>query len=146
MPCCTLIILLNFLKLYLEAQGDNYTRELSFFFAKKLIVIIIIIIIIINLLGNPLLHPKKFPYEPTWSRTPDNRLIRTEPAPVDQIAYSDLDISSRGGLMFLGPKAKIDYLVLYAKLLLINNNYVEFFFFFQKFYKQKKFDKIFHTC
>ena len=36
----------------------------------------------------------------------------------------------RDGLMFLGLKAKIDYLVLYAKLLLINKNYVEFFFFF----------------
>ena len=46
----------------------------------------------------------------------------------------------------LGPKAKIDHFVWDAKLLLINMNYVEFFFFLKKFYKQKKFDKIFHTC
>ena len=47
--------------------------------------------------------------------------------------------------MHLGPKAKIDYLVLDAKLLLINMNYIKVFFFFKKFYRQKKFDKIFHT-
>ena len=33
---------------------------------------------------------------------------------------------------------KIDYLVLDAKLLLINMNYIEFFYFL-KFYRQKKF-------
>ena len=31
--------------------------------------------------------------------------------------------------MHLGPKAKIDYLVLDAKLLLINMNYIKVFFF-----------------
>ena len=30
-----------------------------------------------------------------------------------------------------GPKVKIDHLVWYAKLLLINMNYVDFFFFFK---------------
>ena len=43
--------------------------------------------------------------------------------------------------MHLG--AKIDYLVLDAKLLLINMNYVEFFLFIN--FIDKKFDKIFHT-
>ena len=32
--------------------------------------------------------------------------------------------------MHLGSKAKINYLILDVKLLLINMNYVEFFFFF----------------
>ena len=40
---------------------------------------------------------------------------------------------------------KIDHLVLDAKLQLINMNYV-IFFFLKKFYRQKKFDKIFHSC
>ena len=43
--------------------------------------------------------------------------------------------------MHLG--AKIDYLVLNAKLLLINMNYIEFFLF--RNFIDKKFDKIFHT-
>ena len=43
--------------------------------------------------------------------------------------------------MHLG--AKIDYLVLNAKLLLINMNYVEFFLF--RNFIDKKFDKIFYT-
>ena len=33
--------------------------------------------------------------------------------------------------MHLGPKVKIDYLVLDAKLLLINMNYVKFFLFLE---------------
>ena len=33
--------------------------------------------------------------------------------------------------MYLGPKAKINYLVLDVKLLLINMNYVRFFFFLE---------------
>ena len=33
--------------------------------------------------------------------------------------------------MHLGPKVKIDYIVLNAKLLLININYVKFFFFLE---------------
>ena len=40
-------------------------------------------------------------------------------------------VADRGGLMHLGPKAKIDYLILDAKFLLINMNYVEFFLFFR---------------
>ena len=50
-----------------------------------------------------------------------------------------MNYARRGGLMHLGAKAKIDHLVLDAKLLLINMNYVEFFFFFNKFYRQKFF-------
>ena len=38
----------------------------------------------------------------------------------------------KGSLMYLGPKAKIYYLVLYAKLLLINMNHIEFFFFLEE--------------
>ena len=49
----------------------------------------------------------------------------------------------RDGLMFLGLKAKIDYLVLYAKLLLINKNYVEFFSFFRNFINRKNSTKFF---
>ena len=37
----------------------------------------------------------------------------------------------QGGLMHLGPKIKINYLVLDVKLLLINMNYVRFFFFLE---------------
>ena len=37
----------------------------------------------------------------------------------------------RGGLMHLGAKAKIDYIVLDAKLLLINMNNIEFFLFLE---------------
>ena len=44
-----------------------------------------------------------------------------------------------------GFKAKINYLVLDVKLLRINMNYIDFFF-LKKFYRQKKFDKIFHIC
>ena len=57
--------------------------------------------------------------------------------------------SDQGRLDLFGAKAKIDYLVLDTKLLLllINMYYIEFFFFFfYKFYRQKKFDKIFHNC
>ena len=43
---------------------------------------------------------------------------------------------------FGGPKAKIDYLILDAKFLLINMNYVEFFLFFRNFIDRKSF-KIF---
>ena len=49
----------------------------------------------------------------------------------------------RDGLMFLGLKAKIDYLVLYAKLLLNNKNYVEFFSFFRNFINRKNLTKFF---
>ena len=49
----------------------------------------------------------------------------------------------RDGLMFLGLKVKIDYLVLYAKLLLINKNYVEFFSFFRNFIDRKSLTKFF---
>ena len=38
---------------------------------------------------------------------------------------------------------KIDYLVLNAKLLLININYVEFFFLFRNFINRKKLTKFF---
>ena len=38
-------------------------------------------------------------------------------------------LGGKGGLLHLGAKAKTDYLVLDAKLLLINMNYVIFFFF-----------------
>ena len=44
-----------------------------------------------------------------------------------------------------GPKVKIDYLAIDAKLILININNVKKKI-FKKFFKQKKFDKIFHTC
>ena len=48
--------------------------------------------------------------------------------------------------MYLGPKAKINYLVSYIKLLLVNMNHLEFFFFFglKKFINTKKFDKTFY--
>ena len=42
-----------------------------------------------------------------------------------------------------GPKAKIDYLVLDVKLLLINMNYVEFFSFFRNFINRKSLTKFF---
>ena len=45
--------------------------------------------------------------------------------------------------MFLGPKAKIDYLILYAKLLLINKNYIEIFSFFRNFINRKNLTKFF---
>ena len=51
--------------------------------------------------------------------------------------YSNLYVE-QGSMMHLGLKVKIDYFVLDAKLLLININYVKIF-------KQKNFDKIFHT-
>ena len=45
---------------------------------------------------------------------------------------------------FGGPEAKIDYLILDAKFLLINMNYVEFFFlFFRNFIDRKSLKKIF---
>ena len=43
--------------------------------------------------------------------------------------------------MYLGPKAKINYLVSYIKLLLVNMNHLEIFFFFfglKKFINTKK--------
>ena len=40
--------------------------------------------------------------------------------------------------MYLGPKAKIGYLISYIKLLLVNMNHLEFFFLFKKVYKHKK--------
>ena len=47
--------------------------------------------------------------------------------------------------MYLGPKAKINYLVSYIKLLLVNMNHLEFFFFgLKKFINTKKFDKTFY--
>ena len=47
--------------------------------------------------------------------------------------------------MYLGPKAKINYLVSYIKLLLVNMNYLDFFFFgLKKFINTKKFDKTFY--
>ena len=47
--------------------------------------------------------------------------------------------------MYLGPKAKINYLVSYIKLLLVNMNYLDFFFFcLKKFINAKKFDKTFY--
>ena len=47
---------------------------------------------------------------------------------------------SRAAWCIWGPKAKIDYLVSYIKLLLVNMNHLEFFFFFwfKKVYKHKK--------
>ena len=46
--------------------------------------------------------------------------------------------------MHLGPKAKTDYVVLDAKLLLINMNQVDFFFFFFKnVYRYKNLTKLF---
>ena len=42
-----------------------------------------------------------------------------------------------------GPKVKIDYLFLDAKLLLINVNYVEFFLFFRNFTNRKNLTKFF---
>ena len=39
-------------------------------------------------------------------------------------------LCGKGGLIYLGTKVKINYLVLDTKLLLISMNYVEFFFFF----------------
>ena len=52
-------------------------------------------------------------------------------------------VADRGGLMHLGPKAKIDYLILDAKFLLINMNYVEFFLFFRNFIDRKSLTKFF---
>ena len=51
-------------------------------------------------------------------------------------------VKNRGGLMYLGPKTKIYYLVLDTKLLLINMNYVEFFF-FRNFIDRKSLTKFF---
>ena len=48
-----------------------------------------------------------------------------------------------GSLMHFGAKLKIDYLVLNAKLLLINMNYVEFFSFFRNFIDRKSLTKFF---
>ena len=45
--------------------------------------------------------------------------------------------------MHLGSKAKINYLVLDAKLLLINMNYVDFFFFYRSFIDKKNLTKFF---
>ena len=42
-----------------------------------------------------------------------------------------------------GPKAKIHYLILDAKFLLINMNYVEFFLFFRNFIDRKSLTKFF---
>ena len=44
---------------------------------------------------------------------------------------------------FGGPEAKIDYLILDAKFLLINMNYVEFFLFFRNFIDRKSLTKFF---
>ena len=49
----------------------------------------------------------------------------------------------QGGLMHLGLKAKINYLVLDVKLLLINMNYVRFFFFSRNFIDRKNLTKFF---
>ena len=52
-------------------------------------------------------------------------------------------VKNKGGLMYLGPKTKIDYLVLDTKLLLINMNYVNFFSFFRNFIGRKSLTKFF---
>ena len=60
--------------------------------------------------------------------------------------YYTLLVNTKSSLMHSEPKAKIDYFILVAKLILININYVEFFFlFFRNFIDIKKFNKIFHT-
>ena len=45
--------------------------------------------------------------------------------------------------MHLGPKVKIDYLILDVKFLLINMNYIEFFLFFRNFIDRKSLIKFF---
>ena len=51
----------------------------------------------------------------------------------------------RGGLMHLEPKVKIDYLVIHAKLLLINVNHVDIYIYiyYRKFINTKNWTKLF---
>ena len=52
-------------------------------------------------------------------------------------------LAARGGLIHLGPKVKINYLILDAKFILINMNYVKFFLFFRNFIDRKSLTKFF---
>ena len=77
---------------------------------------------------------KKSQSKKTWTRTIIIKILY----------WAVVRAITRGDLMHLEFKVKIDYLILNTKLLLININYVGFFI-FKKFYKHKKFDKTFRT-